>query len=83
MKTKTIIFLLIAATLVFGLFKLLKPSMSSDALVPPPAETVTKIYNINVVRGKIVSGATTLTVNEGDNVMLNFTLDKAEEIHLH
>jgi len=82
MKTKTVIFLILAAVLVFGAFRLLKPTNSSDLTITP-VETITKIYNIKVEKGKIVSGPNTLTINEGENVVLNFTVDKAEEIHLH
>lgn len=65
-----------------GLFFLVKPktppSTSSSQNIPQA-----KIFNLVIQNKKLVSGAGTLQVNEGDQVTINVTSDEADELHVH
>lgn len=95
MKINPIIYAVIAVLVLGGLFFLFKPKQQ----VPAPQTTTTTIEQTTtpsptpqskvktfelVVKGKkLVSGLETITVNEGDEVLIKVTSDEAEEFHLH
>ena len=88
MNTKSIVFLIIAIVLFAGLFFLFKPKSSSQVNTADTNELATttltsKTLDIIVKDKKIVSGGDNLKVTEGDSVVMKFTLDQKEEIHLH
>lgn len=57
------------------------PAQTSET--PAVAATTTKTFDLVVENRAIISGPTTLSVNEGDTVTINITVDEDEELHLH
>jgi hypothetical protein len=48
-----------------------------------PAAPATKEVELVVKAGKLASGDTTIKLQQGDEVTLRITTDKADELHLH
>lgn len=83
--------LVVAGTaLLVALFVYLRPPASSD---PPPAPAVTEspsaivsnatVVDLSIRKNQLVSGSATVKVFHGDEVVLRFNADIADEIHLH
>lgn len=96
MNIKPIIFLVLVAVVLGGLFFVFKPQQqvqnSSDNQNVEPTETVTspttpelkaKIFELVIKDKKIVSGPETIKVTEGDEITIKITSDEAEEFHVH
>ena len=85
-------FLAAAILVLVGLFYLLKPKPTSISNSSPASTESTtsaqpssmiKTFDLVVKGKKLVSGPDTLTVTEGDEVLINITSDEDEEFHLH
>jgi hypothetical protein len=71
----------IAVVAILGLFvafKYTSPAQESTNAMPQ-----TKTFDLVVQNRKLVSGPSTLSVNQDDNVTINITVDEDEELHLH
>lgn len=77
MKTK-ILMIFFAILLLLGFFFVSKQIMKSTLQTP-----VSHIFTLVVKNNKLVLGATTLTVNQNDRVVIKITADVDEELHLH
>ncbi|HSX29737.1 MAG TPA: hypothetical protein VLE73_04225 [Candidatus Saccharimonadales bacterium] len=78
MKSKYIVFVVVAIAVLVGLFVLLRPKDSTQ-----PSTSATKSF-VLVVKGKrLAEGPQTLTVKKGDVVAIAITSDEEEELHLH
>lgn len=97
MNFGSVLFAIVGALLMSGLFFLFKP-----AETPPPAQTVAAadapasapvietpavpqptVVDIVVEKGRRVSGPDVVALKAGDEVVLNLTSDKDDELHLH
>ena len=86
MQGRGILFMVMAAILLVGLFYLLrplsemqppaKPGQAQQAPVPAAIELV-------VNGGKLVSGPASVRVTQGEEVIIRVTADAADEFHLH
>ena len=87
MNTKTVVYLIITAALLIGIFYLIKPkSIEETQLTNPVAQEPVvseKIFEMVVKARKIVSGRGDLKANEGDQVTIKITVDEPEELHIH
>lgn len=84
MKPKYIIVVLIATILLGLTFFLLKPKPQPQPQQNTSTQAETrKTFELVIQNKKIVSGQSTITVNEGDKVTLKITSDEAEEFHIH
>lgn len=82
MNQKNIIFILILLIAVFGGWWFLTnkagiPTLQNGEL---PAE---KNFSIEIREKKIISGPTTVKVNQGDLVKISLVADEEEEFHVH
>ncbi len=63
------------------------PSMRGTVIVEgdnqDSANEDANTFNIVIKEKKIVSGPTTIKVNQGDEITINITADEAEEFHVH
>jgi len=71
--------IIIGILVLIGLFYLLNPKSTA----PAQSVTAAKIFDLVIKNKKLVSGPETLTVTEGDQVIINITDDENEELHLH
>jgi hypothetical protein len=78
MKTKLWIFLTTAATILAGLFLLLRPTPASR-----PALEQAVAYDLRVEDGRLVAGPEVIQVLQGQEVILNLTSDRMDLFHLH
>lgn len=98
MNFGSLIFGLIGALLMTGLFWLFKPEeapappaeVAAPAAEPaievpaaPPAQPAPVTADIVVKEGRRVSGPEIVALREGDEVILTVTSDKNDELHLH
>ena len=96
MKNNFPIFLIIGAIILGGLFFILKPKnelerpQSNLSPKEKPVElSVTKkedlsnVFTLVIKQKKLISGPTTIKVDQGEEVTINVTSDEAEEFHLH
>ncbi len=96
MKFSNAVFLIIAVVLLGGLFYFFKsqnqtPNYSGLASSPSSAETSSssaqlsssKNFELVVKSRKLVSGSETISVTQGDDVVIKITSDEDEELHLH
>jgi len=95
MNTKSIIFLVLAVTVLGGLFFVFKPQEQTqnpsgnqnvtptEATFSPSSESKVKTFELVIVGKKIVSGPATIQVTEGDEITIKITSDEAEEFHVH
>ena len=58
------------------------PQLSENVSTATPVAT-TKEFVLRIEDKKIVGGNSTLTVKQGDTVVLNITSDELEEFHIH
>ena len=83
---KPVVFIILAMLIIVGLFFILKPK-SQDNLSNSNTSSITpigpKVFDIVVKNKKIVSGGDAMQVTEGDSIVMKFTLDQDEEVHLH
>jgi plastocyanin len=77
MNTKAITALAILAVVLVGAWLYLSTSSKNVS------RTTSKEFILKVEDRKLVSGPSTLTVNQGDTVTIKITSDEAEELHLH
>jgi len=56
---------------------------SSGANASSSAQANPKTFTLVVKNKKLVSGPETITVTQGDNVVIKITADEDEELHLH
>ena len=95
MKLNPIIYLVLGAVILAGLFFVFKPkqqvqtpqtnpaAIEQTTAPSPTPQSKVKTFE-KVVKGKkLVSGPETITVNEGDEVVIKVTSDEPEEFHLH
>lgn len=97
MNKKALLFLGLALVVLVGLFlamrKLQPPTPEPVVAIQteslPAATPITqelpkpKIFEIEVRQGQRVAGPAVLQVQEGDDVQLQITTDKADELHVH
>lgn len=91
MNRNTIIYLLIGLVVLVGLFILLRPQQKASAptlqqtLISPTEmqQPEAKTFTLVVRNGKLVGGQETLTVTQGDMVVIKITIDHNNEFHLH
>ena len=81
--TKPIIFIIIAIALIGILFFVFKPKSEVQNSAANSQQISPKVFDMVVMNKKIVSGGDALKVTEGDSVVMKFTLDQDEEVHLH
>lgn len=95
LKLNPIIYIAVGVIVLGGLFFLFKPKQQVQA--PQAAPTTTqqtttpsptpelkiKTFELVVKAKKLISGQETITVNEGDEVVIKVTSDEPEEFHLH
>lgn len=98
MNPSSVIFALVGALVMSGLFFLFKPAETT----PPPAQAVAAaaapaaapvmeapaapqptVVDIVVEKGRRISGPEVIALKAGDEVVLNLTSDKDDELHLH
>jgi len=72
---------LVALVGLFVAFKYTTPAHSASLAAETAPQT--KTFDLAVQNRKLVSGPSTLQVNQGDNVTINITVDEDEELHLH
>jgi hypothetical protein len=97
MNSKGIVFLLAGVALLGGLFVFFKPGPAAapaapavsaaapaeaGAVVAPTAPPEPKRFAISVKGGR-VDGPGTMTVTQGESVVIAVTSDQADEMHLH
>jgi len=58
------------------------PAAQNQQASGVPATPV-QAFALTVQKRKVVSGATTLTVKQGDTVTITITADESDELHLH
>lgn len=58
------------------------PATAAGTVVPAPAPAPV-VFELEVRDGRVVAGPTTLTVQQGADVVLRVTADRAAELHLH
>ena len=74
-------FIGIGILILAGLFFIMNPATnSSNKLKIQPK---TDVFILAVKNRKLVEGKSTLTANQGDNVIIKITVDENEELHLH
>jgi hypothetical protein len=98
MNKNTLLFLALAVAVLVGLFGLLHPSTETPvpqpaepvhiaataASAPVIAELPKpKRFELVVSKARLVSGPATIQVHEGDELELQITSDRADELHLH
>lgn len=95
MKINPIFYVVAAVLLLGGLFFIFKPQQkvqtpqttsnsTEQATTPSPTpELKVKTFELVVKGKKLVSGLETITVNEGDEVVIKIASDEPEEFHLH
>jgi riboflavin synthase alpha subunit len=67
-----------------GLFYAFKPKLQNKNTIDSNiSETNSKIFNLVIEKGKIVSGESTIKVTEGDNITISVLSDTDEEVHFH
>ena len=89
MKINTVVYLVIAALVLVGLFFLLKPKTtpsvtdSTNQDASSPTTPTERTFELVIKDNKLVSGPSTLKVTEGESVVIKITADAPEEFHLH
>lgn len=85
MRFKPLIFLMLTASVLAGLFFAMRPP---DPVQPKSAtadsETPTAhLFDIAIADGKRIAGPALISVNRGAKIILQFTTNQAGELHLH
>ncbi len=85
---KKIIIVLLAVILLVALFFLLKPQPdASNNTEPTQTETESgqevRTFTLELRDGEVVSGDSTVKVNQGDQVRITITANENDEVHLH
>jgi hypothetical protein len=79
--------LLIAAGLLLWLRPPAAPPVGNPAVAPAVTPAVPaaapKLFQLRVEHRHLVSGPATLTVAQGDRVVIEVVVDEAEQLHLH
>lgn len=91
MKLNPLIYLIITAVVLGGLFFIFKSSFFSTNPTPSPITTSSntnvkpepKIFELTIENKKITNGPEIIKVNQGDEVILKIISDQDEEFHLH
>lgn len=94
MKINPVAYIFVALVLLGGLFFVFRPKDRQTAKVPSattvqeltssaPALEDVKTLELTIKDKKIVTGQPTLTVKEGDEVVIRIASDFADEFHLH
>ena len=98
MKVSPFIIFVVGIGLLIALFFIFKPqnsSLSDQSSVTqstpkknekkknPQPESNKKSFSITIKNGEIVSGEKTVSVIQGENIMIELTTDVEDEIHLH
>lgn len=86
MNKNQITYLAVGALLLVGLFFLTKPKQQN--IIPPEPPTTMalpqpKIFALSIKNKKLISGSETISVTQGDKVVIKITSDTPEEYHLH
>ncbi len=82
MNKNNLWFGLIGVLVLAGLFFLVKPK-TPPSTSPTQNISQAKEFNLVIQNKKIVSGAETLQVHEGDQITINVLSDEADELHIH
>lgn len=69
--------------LVAGFFVLKSMDSSAPGAATSQTAIQPKVFDLVVQGRKLVSGPSTLSVKQGDSVVINITVDEDEELHLH
>ena len=56
---------------------------SSPEAVPPSPPPPSKVFEIMIRHGQLVSGPAVIQVHKGDDVIVRLTSDTSDELHLH
>ncbi|HUS24903.1 MAG TPA: hypothetical protein VM369_08135 [Candidatus Binatia bacterium] len=95
MKMPVLLYPMIGVVLLVVLFVLFKPAPAPAPAPEAVAEVATapaepvqaapapKIFELVVKDGHLESGPSTLSVTQGDEVLLRVTADRADQLHLH
>lgn len=95
MKINPTVYIAIGGVLLVGLFFIFKPKTTQTSLAPSPAIAQNnptsspelpdniKTFELTIENKKITSGQSTLTVNEGDEIVIKITSSEPEEFHIH
>jgi len=97
MNKKALLFLSLAVVVLVGLSLVMRPASAptqgSAMVVQSAPMTVTaaavqelpkpKFFEVVVSKGQRVSGPASIQVQEGDDVELQITSDRADELHMH
>lgn len=93
MKSKFLIYIVLAAVVLVGLFLILKPKQEvqgpqtsseiQQAAVSPTPESSAKTFELIIQGKKLISGPSAIKVNQGDEITLKITSDEEEEFHIH
>lgn len=92
MNKQSLITILAGLAFLAVLYLIIKPNQTQNFDSPTPTPTSasqsadqasTKIFELKVANNKLISGPETLTVNQGDTVIIRITADVNGELHLH
>ncbi|HVT34162.1 MAG TPA: hypothetical protein VHE37_01155 [Nevskiaceae bacterium] len=96
MNNRALLFVVIGAAVLAGLFVLMKPAAEPQAVPAAPAAAAAPdaaapvvvqprvhAFELVVKDRRLVSGPQLLSVNQGDAVTIGIVSDAAEELHLH
>jgi hypothetical protein len=95
MKINPAVYAVLIVIILVGLFYFLKPKTSgkqtellqatppADQNKTPSPKENSKSFDLTIKDKKIVNGQDVFKVTQGDDVVINITSDKPEELHLH
>ena len=86
MKINPLFYIILAVAVLAGLFFVFKPKttpIADNKPSPSPQLSPTKSFDLMIKDKKIISGPTTISVIQGQEVNLKIISDENEELHVH